>query len=252
MSSVDVFYKSYAKDFSLLKYSLKSLIKNVKNVNKVQIVFPSKDTKKFLSTFWDLDYKNFDIEWSTEIEYGNGYLFQQWCKMNAYEYSNADYILFADSDCIFNRQIDLKDYVKSGKPEILYTSWDKVGDAKCWREPIEKFMGEPVEWEFMRRNCLIYHRSTLENIAREYPNLKDQILSSGRFSEFNALGAWAFKNEREKYNFINTDNWQYEPPKAEQLWGWAEKNNPNEPHPFEYARSLKIINETLGLNLTEI
>jgi hypothetical protein len=104
----------------------------------------------------------------------------------------------------------------------------------------------------MRRNGLIYHSSTLQNIAKQYPDLEKYIMESERFSEFNAIGAWIAKNESEKYNLINTDNWEYTPPKAEQLWGWAQKDNPDEPHPYEYARSLKVINETLGLNITEI
>ena len=39
-------------------------------------------------------------------------------------------------------------------------------------------------------------------------------MSSECFSEFNAIGAWSFINEKEKYNFINTDDWQYKDPIA--------------------------------------
>ena len=103
----------------------------------------------------------------------------------------------------------------------------------------------------MRRNCLIYHRSTLEAISKQYPNLEDYIMSSGRFSEFNAVGAWAFKNEREKYSFVDTDNWEYTPPKAEQLWSHFDKNGEGI-HKEEYKRALDTINNTLNLNITEL
>jgi hypothetical protein len=251
MKSIDIFYKSYSRDFSLLYYSLQSLLKNVTGVNTVQIVIPKKDIKLFMDMFWNTSQKIAEIQWSTNIEYGNGYLYQQWCKLNAYDYCKADYILFADSDCIFDHPIDLQDYIKDDKPEILYTDYNKVGDAICWKTCTENFLGEPVSYEFMRRNCLIYHRSTLKNIAKFRPNLEKYIMESERFSEFNAIGAYINKYERDKYFLVNTDNWEYTPPKAEQLWGWAEKDNPDETHVREYARSLKVISKTLGLNIVE-
>lgn len=246
--TIDILVKSYLKDFKLLKYSLESLKLNVTGYQNVIVVIPQKD----LHTFW-ANIRLYDLPKNTVIktvnEYGNGYLFQQVCKLKAYEYSSADYIMFSDSDIIFDRKIDIS---VNDKPEILYTDYLKVGDAICWKKPTENIMQKPIEFEFMRRNNLIYHRSTLENIAKWQPNLEHIVMSSNIFSEFNLMGSYAFEFERDKYNFVNTDNWQYTPPLGTQLWGWAEKDNTNEPHPYEYARSLKVINSALGLNLTEL
>lgn len=245
--SIDLFYKSYAKDFKLLSYSLQSLKKNVTGYDNVVILIPETDAEAF---------NRVDLPENTTVvytkDYGDGYLYQQWRKISAHNICKSDFILFADSDCIFDHPINLQEVVKEGKPEILYTDYSKVEAAICWKEPTEKFMREPVEWEFMRRNFLIYHRSTLENISLFSPNLEGNIMHSGRFSEFNAIGAFAFKNEKEKYNFINTDNWEYVPPIGEQLWGWADKKDQSEVHQKEYARSLETINRVLGLNITEI
>jgi hypothetical protein len=159
--------------------------------------------------------------------------------------------MFSDSDCIFDREINVDDYIADGKPEILYTDYSKVGDAICWKQPTEAFIKEPVQFEMMRRNCLIYHRSTLVAIEEYEPNLKHIILTSGRFSEFNAMSVFAYKFEREKYNFINTDNWEYTEPKGVQLWSLAEKEG-NEDHKKEYNRSIDTINKVFGLNISEI
>lgn len=231
---VDILIKSYFADFKLLRYALLSITKNVTGYNNIILLIPEKE-KQFFDTR--------ELPPRTLIhyvnEYGKGWLYQQWCKVSAHKYSDADYILFSDSDCIFTKPIDVQDYI--GKPEILYTSWDKVGDAKVWKAPTEKIMGEPVEWEFMRRNCLIYHRSTLEKLNEWRPELESEIMSRDSFSEFNLIGAYAFKFERDKYNFINTDSWTYTEPKAVQLWSHGRRDTGDVLHMKEYVRALETI-----------
>lgn len=247
MKTCDIFIKSYQRDFKLLYYALKSITKNVTGYQNIILLIPKAEKNLFDTR---------DLPERTLVhyvqEYGNGYLFQQVCKMNAYKYCNSDYILFGDSDCIFTYPINLQDFVTDDKPEILYTDYNKVGQAICWKQPTENLMGCEIEFEFMRRNANIYHKSTLENICKWQPNLERIVMESKRFSEFNLLGAYAFKHESKKYNFVNTDNWSFVPAKVEQLWGWMEKDNPNPPHPYEYARALDIINKTFDLQLTEI
>ncbi len=214
---IDIFYKSYSADFKWIYHSLRSLKKNVTGYNRVIILIPKMHMDLFDTR---------DLPPNTEVhyvsEYGTGYLYQQWCKISAHNYSKADYIMFADSDCIFDHEIYLFDFIKDGKPEILYTDYSKVGDAICWKEVTEAFIKEPQQYEFMRRNCLIYHRSTLEAIAAYEPNLEFIIMNGERFSEFNAIGAYAYKYERDKYNFVNTDEWTYTPPKAVQYHSYTE------------------------------
>jgi hypothetical protein len=210
---IDIFYKSYAKDFEWLYYSLKSIKKYLTGYNKIVIVIPEQD-KELL---------NYDIinELNCEIhfvnEYGNGYIYQQFIKMTAHKYCNSKFILYSDSDLIFNTNIDLQNFIIDEKPEILYTDYSKVGDAICWKEVTEKFMGRELNYEFMRRLPLIYHRSTIVEINERY-NIEDIVMSSSTFSEFNAIGAWVFYNQSDKYKLTNTDNWSYAPPIGKQYW----------------------------------
>lgn len=215
--SIDIFYKTYHQDKKWLEYSLRSLSKFVTGYRNIVILVPINDKRYFESIVLP---ERATIQYVKE--YGTGYLYQQLCKIQAHKYTDAEFILFSDSDLIFDHPINLQDFIADGKPEILYTSYDKVGDAICWKEPTETFIKEPQEFEWMRRNALIYHRSTLEAIEKYEPNLEYIIMTSQRFSEYNAIGAYAWKYEREKYNFVNTDTWEYTRPKAIQYHSYTE------------------------------
>ena len=243
MKKVDIFIKSYHKDFKLLNYSLQSIAKNVTGYNNIILLIPEREKHLF-------DTRHMPDRTLIHYvkEYGSGYLFQQWCKITAHKYSDADFIMFSDSDCIFDHEINLQDFVKDEKPEILYTDYSKVGDAICWKQPTVDVIKMPVQYEFMWRNCLIYHKSTLINIEKFEPNLEYVIMTGERFSEFNVIGAYAFNYERENYNFINTDNWTYTEPKGIQLWSLATKDNEN----GEYQRIIDTLNNVFEIHLTEL
>lgn len=244
---IDIFIKSYYKDFKFLNYCLKSIDKYLTGYNKIVIVIPKRDYQIYKAVI----HTDLPIELHAVDEYGDGYLYQQYCKMTAYKYCDSQFIMFVDSDCIFYKPIDLKELVRNGKPEILYTHYAKVGDAICWKQCTERFMNDTVYYEYMRRLPLIYHRETLETIHNLEPNLESIVMNSGRFSEFNALGAWAHKNQADKYRFENTDNWQYIDPINIQLWSHCRNNN-SALEKAEYKKAVDTINQVLELNITEL
>tara|TARA_R110000868_G_C10761550_1_gene753941 strand:+ start:247 stop:948 length:702 start_codon:yes stop_codon:yes gene_type:complete len=218
---IDIFIKSCAKDFKWLEYCLKSISKNVTGFGKVVLLIPIEDLAKYSEMVLPI---NVIVDLHLTNEYGNRYLFQQWCKMSAYKFTDAKYIMFVDSDCIFPKEVDLIDLVKDNKPEILYTHYSKVGDAICWKQCTDRFMNEDVEFEFMRRNGLIYHRNSLEKIHSLELNLESIIMNSAQFSEFNAIGAWCFKHEQGKYSFVNTDLGTFGNATVWQGWTWGDVN----------------------------
>lgn len=244
---IDIFIKSYQKDFKMLNYCLKSIEKHVTGYNKIVIVIPKKDLHEYNKTIDTM----MPIDLQLVNEYGNGYLYQQYCKMIAHRYCESKFIMFVDSDCIFHKPIDITTLIKNDKPEILYTHYSKVGDAICWKEPTEKFINDTVHFEYMRRLPLIYHRETLEKINALYPNLESLILNSNAFSEFNALGSWAHRYHSDKYRFENTDNWQYVEPINIQLWSHC-RNNSSELEKAEYKKAIETINKVLELNIIEL
>lgn len=220
---IDIFYKSYSNDFKWLYLSLDSLKKYVTGYNEIIIIIPERDKHLFDWTF-KLPERTF-VHTIKEEDKGHayGYLFQQYVKMIAHHWSSADYIMFSDSDCIFNKHKNIAEHIDNdGKPTILFTDYSKVGDAICWKAPTEKALNREVVYEFMRRNCMVYHKSSLVNLeAHLNRDLKKYITMQHSFSEFNVMGAYCCFNERDKYNFINTDNWKGEDSFFKQYWSYS-------------------------------
>src|SRR6185312_3434520 len=117
--TIDIFVKSYKKDLWLLTLSLETIKKNVTGYNNIILLIPEKDKH-------DFDTRN--LPKRTLIYYveddGVGWLRQQWFKMSAYNYSDADFIMFSDSDNFFDHKINVQDIIKDDKPEILYTDYE--------------------------------------------------------------------------------------------------------------------------------
>lgn len=230
---VDLYIKTYINDFQWLFYCLKSVEKFATNYNKLIIIVPEGQHNEFQEQVG----KHFShSNWECHIvkEDSNGYLFQQYMKMSAHKYSNAEFIKFLDSDCIFTRPFDATSLITAGRPQYLYRPYYKkdgssnVGEATCWKVPTETVLKRKVECEFMCRHLFCYRRDTLGNFEKWFhknhqKGLLDHILSAGTFSEFNALGAFAFYHEREKYDFVSTDGeWKYVEPQVKQYHSYTE------------------------------
>jgi hypothetical protein len=217
---IDIFIKSYPKDFEYLYLCLESINKFVTGYEKIHLVLPEGSNVSFKPQIVPARIQDHYIK-----EEGDGYLFQQYCKMTAYKWCKSDYVMFIDSDCIFNRKINVNTLLNKGKSTILKTKWDKVGDAKCWHNPTSKYFEDKliISHEYMRRNAMIYRKDTLENVSSLKKNLKSYVLSikERQFSEFNVIGAFAENYESDKYNFLDTDNWTYEPHFVYQGWSWG-------------------------------
>lgn len=237
MKSIDIFIKSYKPDFWLLQLALKTITRNVTGYKNIRLLIPEKDKHEFDTR---------DLPPRTYIHYVDdkepGYLYQQVCKLQAYKYSEADFTLFTDSDAFWPRPINIQTLIKGGKPEILFTDYKQLPDAIIWKEPTERLVGSPVEFEYMRRLPLVYHNSTLAAINKWKPDLEELVMNSERFSEFNLIGAYAAKFEKEKYTWTNTDNWTYVESPANQVWSHASKEpGADELHLREYIRTLETL-----------
>lgn len=218
---VDIFIRTYYSDLKWLVYALQSINKFCSGFRDVVIVIP--ESQKYL-----LDGFNLTKEKTlTCEEYKDDYLGQQITKLYADSYSDADYILFPDSDTLFTMPVTPKDFTREGKPLILKTKYEKVETAIIWKPVTEKALGYPVEFEFMRRLPFCYHSSTLKSL-REYMKDKHgkelnayiEEQPNRAFSEFNVVGAFADKFERDKYDFQDTDD-GLPTLYVRQFWSWG-------------------------------
>ncbi|NCZ53069.1 MAG: hypothetical protein EBY81_04155, partial [Verrucomicrobia bacterium] len=141
-ASVDLFIRSYKKDFEWLSYCLKSCAKSAKGFRQIHIVVPHGDQHEL---------NHLTLE-KVHIcpRYAEDYLGQQVTKLNADLYSDADFICHIDSDTVWLHDVSPKDFIHKGKAIMYYEPYDKIGECP-WQPIIEEAVGWKPEFEFMRR-----------------------------------------------------------------------------------------------------
>lgn len=195
--TTSIYLRTYHKDIAWLHKALESIYKYCTGFKDIIICIPQ--SQRHLLNHLTAE------KIVTCPDYANDYLGQQISKLLAYQHTDADYVFYTDSDCIFLKPTKPEDFFIDGKPYLLKTPYSKVGDAICWKEPTETALNAKVEYEYMRRLPLIYHTSTLRDIDKFMGGIERYILSRSSFSEFNLIGAYAEIHEPESYVFLDTD-----------------------------------------------
>lgn len=220
--TTDIFIKSYRKDFRWLQFCLRSIAKFVSGIRDVHIVVSEEDFKD-IST-WGLTREKLHAV----REYGRGYLFQQVIKMKADTFTDADHIMFVDSDCCFTGEFFPEKMMKQSKILMLITPYSEMPADFPWQKPTEQALGFKCPYETMRRLPLLYPREVVK-ACREHveekqgTDIEDYIMSQSAFSEFNVLGSFAREKFWERFYFLDTskDKWKDLPLK--QNWSHTEK-----------------------------
>lgn len=169
-----------------------------------------------------------EIEVSFCRDYRDDYLGQQATKLMADSFSDADFICHVDVDCIFLRTVSPKDLILGGRPRILMRPYSLLGRQWPWRRPTESFLGWEVSHDFMQHPPFTYPSwlySELRSFAVANHGMDLEMYVTTRpprgFSEFNALGAYAYA--RHKDRFIWIDNSREDPgtPYCRWYWTWG-------------------------------
>jgi hypothetical protein len=235
----DIFIKSYAKDFPWLKNCLRSISERCSGFRRTIILVPMLDLPA-IST-WGLTR---EVIVGVSEPAGKGYDIQQCYKMEADKYTDAELIMFFDSDLYAVKDINPKILNVDGKPTIYMTKWEKLTDkeekkgATMWREVMEHIMKQSIPCEFMRRHPFVYPRWLLKSfrdyIEREFKFSIWEYFVGGKckypLSEFNLLGAFAWVFYKSKFNFVDTDSLTMPDPLVYQFWshggpGYADNHN---------------------------
>jgi FkbM family methyltransferase len=206
----DIFIKTYTKDAEWLDYCRRSIARFGTGFHNVVIIG---DQKEYCD---------------------DGYLSQQIYKVYADTFTDADWILHMDSDAMFTRPVSPETYLIDGKPRWMITPNSDLEKSLPWFEVIREFMGENAEFEFMRRFPFLFPRWF-------YPQFRQFILTqhgvdaetyiknrpNRSFSEFNCMGAFAYKFLRDKFHWIDTSKDPWPELTVDQLWshgGLTEEN----------------------------
>ncbi len=203
----DIFIKTWPPDYPWLEYCIRSIEKFATGFRRTIVIYDLE--KDVFAPF---------LGHSTAVIHPvsaqpDGYLWQQVVKLDADKYTDAPFILYMDSDTIFTRPVTPENYLtvfNGGKVIWMITPYDKVKTP--WQPIVEKFLKRPVAFETMRRHPMVIPRWLLTELRafceREHGQPLDQYILSQphrAFSEFNAIGAFAFQFFHDEFVWVNTE-----------------------------------------------
>lgn len=198
----DLFTKSYSADYPWLEYAARSIDKFASGIRQWIIVYPKGEEKPNIAS-------KIPIKWVEIEEVGEGYLFQQIPKSMAHDYTDAEFIIHSDSDVIYTQPFDPSRFFLNEKPWWIITPYDKI--EVPWKPMTEKFVGESLEYEFMRQMPMMVARKVHEATAKfceekHRITLPTYILGQPHrsFSEFNALGVVAYKQFHDEISWVDS------------------------------------------------
>lgn len=200
-----LFCKSFSRDFPWLEYAKRSIHQFTTGFSEIVLVLPEGE--------W------FDWPKARIIhvrEHGDKYLNQQAIKMYADVLCDADYIAYHDSDCIFTEPVTPETFIKDGKPMWLHAPF-REDEKRAWAPVISKWMNEPATESFMCRHDFCVPRDFLAEVRAYCVQVHKQELcdyihaqhKEGQlltFSEFNCMGAYAFKHCPERFTWLDKDD----------------------------------------------
>jgi hypothetical protein len=241
--TVDIFIRTYPKDYPWLAYALKSIHQNVTGWRNIIVASPDCSGLRHLTA-----------ERLVEVQdLPDGYLGQQLTKMEAWKYTDAEYILYWDSDLIAVEKFDICDRLfflqetthwddekiaavsTVFKPVLIATPYaDLSGPVLKWKPITEKAIGQEVFYEFMRRLPVLHPAAVVEGAYNRLEDLHGmtfrQYLEAQpyrEFSEFNYIGAYAFHTPCCcNYEWVNTATQEVPPNPCRQFWSWGGIDKP--------------------------
>lgn len=217
--SCDIVIRSYYRDFRWLRYCLASIDRYCHGFRNVVVVIPQTSLAKWR---W-LGLRADRVVCCPA--YRDDYLGQQVTKLFADIYSDADYVCHVDSDCVFQRSTTPGDLADAGRPHVLMEPYARLDSHAPWQALTERFLGAEISYEFMRRPPYTYPRWLYPALrkwcqARHGVSLDEYVLSRPPrgFSEFNALGAYAYRHHRDSFAWLDVTDGAVPPGACRVFW----------------------------------
>jgi hypothetical protein len=218
-----LFVRSYCKDLDWLQLSLRSIERHCHGFAEVVVALPESSRPWLLRS---------PLPGWVRLIYGpvypDDYLGQQVTKLNADLLVEAEFIVHVDADCIFTRTTRPEDLAPGGRPRVITRPIAELGRHYPWRGPTEAFLGFAVDLDFMQRPPFVYPRWLYPLLRRHCLNTHglsiEQYVTNQMprgFSEFNALGAYAFAYCAEAFDFPRIDTAQASSQHCDWYWSWG-------------------------------
>jgi hypothetical protein len=209
--SIDIFIRTYSRDFCWLKLSLLSIMKFVEGYRRIIIVMPGSSLERLRGDEIPTTMPAVVVRCD---EYADDYIGQQISKLNADSFTDAQLIAHIDSDCVFCAPCSLPTMLTKNEFPIIRSLWRSRRPATDgWRCCIADFHGDALPFDVLTPPPLVYSRGLYDSlrrrcISRHRITLDDWSLSrtSDSMSEFGLLAAEAWFHHRNGYSWAAADD----------------------------------------------
>ncbi len=217
-ATCDILIRSYYKDFDWLELCVRAIRKYCSGFRDVVLVVPESSRERLMKRSIAVD-RTFYCR-----DYADDYLGQQVTKLLADTFSDADFVSHVDSDSMFVRPTAASELFDADRCHIHMTRYDRL-TRRWWQTTTERFLCQPVAFDFMRRQPQTYPRwlyAELREFAQRvhHVELSEYVLAQPRqgFSEFNALGAYAHHYHRDRFVWLEDSECA---PHCKSYWSWG-------------------------------
>ena len=231
--SVSIFCVSWPGDYRWLKYMLRSVRKYVTGFSDVVLVLEEDDVlpEEALAELLSVRVKRCQKYRDTSY-WGRGG--QQIEKYRAFQYTDADRVLFVDSDTVFCRDVNLKTdpAVNLQRPLVLHVPWDEIqpvwftrdngerfsGDPKMWRQPTEEVLGFASPSTTMVRPPFCFPGWLLRELW-EHVGGEGRLRGWQHPVGFDAMGTFAMVRRPGAFTIMRADDQAVSTACVRQFWG---------------------------------
>ena len=158
----------------------------------------------------------------TDIPSGMGAVVE---RLRAWSYTDAERLLFVDSDCVFIRPVDIQTEptINVEKPVVVWRTWEESGPGKCWRPRAASVLGYDPQIETMVRYPFCFPTSLMRAFW-DFVGGEERLLHLPEMNDWNALGNYALdKHPDEVTKVYWTDAGA---PCLRQFWSWHRPTHP--------------------------
>ena len=221
---IDVVIRSYFRDFHWLQLALASIHAFLRGYRQVLLIIPESSADRWKES---LIPNGLPLRLVTCEDYIDDYLGQQVSKLYADEFTDADYLVHLDSDCVFVRPtVVWQDLFREEKPIHIYRNRSIRPTIDGWRNSIPIVLGINTNREFMVTLPAVYPRKIYVELRqfvmiRHGLKLSSLVLAQrpDQFSEFSVLGAYAFEYMQYYFTWIEAETESLADWPCIQFWG---------------------------------
>jgi hypothetical protein len=219
--TTDIFLITYPHDHPWLLFLFRSIARNVTGYRRLVVVVEEHDSQlPVVDALRLAGIESYEICRCRQYRGSpdcNGMTGQQIEKLRAWSYTNADRVVFVDSDHVYFKKVDLSGdspNVRLDKPYVIYSPWHKVPEhwvetpegpksasPRKWFEPTREVLGFVPPVEAMRKPPFVYPGWFLHKLW-EFVGGEERLKTFEHPNEFNCMGNYAMVEYPEHFTFM--------------------------------------------------